>query len=630
MDIVDIILGSALTPQGEIESYAARAEKAVRDAAQAVSNIETITEQTNANNQAAEEALEQVQNALEELNTVGNLQDIADTEIGKLALSLTDNNQNNFISKNLFIQYPNSSSQLVGICTKYYNIIGQNTDGTMTQKAITDAINEVKTMANINLGAQNVNKIVIVGGNGQLIPGNITEQQLANGEIHVEPSEPDAPTFTNDIVGLNIQYTSTKTVSYINSNNQASGLDFNKYTMYGGRMRCLVDNSGAIQAFYGDSNYTDNPANGYQVMVYQPKFYYKRTANNINQYNQIPCIESQTIQISATQEPGFIIHPLFIDDNGNELEYVLLSAYEGSIEIEDNVSYKDIEYGDDFLIKGKLSSVSGAQPISGEKNILNVTTAEALANNRGAGWHILNSKALSAEQILEMIEFGALNLQNTFSNGICDNQLKNAYQNCSASTGATKLLGNTTGVASQTYYAHPSNIYQFGEKLNSISYRGYENPWGNIWQLIGDVLIDDISKVEHIVYLCNDYNYSTTINDNYSRVGRILAPSAGWISCFSYSAEHNQLFLPGNVGDNSLGLIGDYYYASPYSSGNRCLVHGGYWGSDINNGLFYYACDKSSQGSAGYNVNARLMYIPTRGSSTYINNVIKWNVAIGG
>ena len=50
MDIVDIILGSALTPQGEIESYAARAEKAVRDAAQAVADIESITEQTNANN----------------------------------------------------------------------------------------------------------------------------------------------------------------------------------------------------------------------------------------------------------------------------------------------------------------------------------------------------------------------------------------------------------------------------------------------------------------------------------------------------------------------------------------------------------------------------------------------------
>ncbi len=43
MDILDILLARAMTPQGSINAYAARAEKAVQDASQALSNIESIT-----------------------------------------------------------------------------------------------------------------------------------------------------------------------------------------------------------------------------------------------------------------------------------------------------------------------------------------------------------------------------------------------------------------------------------------------------------------------------------------------------------------------------------------------------------------------------------------------------------
>ena len=96
MDIIDVILGSALTPQGEIESFAARAEKAVSDAATAVNNIESSTVQTNANNIAAQEALETVNDALEELASATT--DAINTEIKKLAINLTTiNNQDSSI-----------------------------------------------------------------------------------------------------------------------------------------------------------------------------------------------------------------------------------------------------------------------------------------------------------------------------------------------------------------------------------------------------------------------------------------------------------------------------------------------------------------------------------------------------
>ena len=110
MDILDIILGSALTPQGEIESFAARAEKAVADANAAVSNIESITEQTNANNAAAQDALDTVNEALNNLNIPESIAGEVNTELDKLAFELTNINTTNMNSTRLIIHKPNGNT----------------------------------------------------------------------------------------------------------------------------------------------------------------------------------------------------------------------------------------------------------------------------------------------------------------------------------------------------------------------------------------------------------------------------------------------------------------------------------------------------------------------------------------
>ena len=425
MDIIDVILGSALTPQGEIESFAARAEKAVADAATAVNNIESITEQTNANNIAAQEALETVNDALEELATATT--DTINTEIKKLAINLTTiNNQDNSIGQRLTINYPDNSTQIINNVAKYYTGIGNNTDGSMTQRAITLAIQnaiDAIEIPSINLGPQNDNKIVIVGPDGNIIPSaTVTEESIINGthsgggDDSGETPTP-TPTPATGVVGLKINYDTailTPTDDAVN----ATTADFNTFKMYGGRTKCLVDNTGAIYAFYGDNNYSDTPSNGYQVMVYQPKFYYKRTPLSTSSTNYGEVIREELIQLSDTARSGYTLHPLFLDENNNELSYVLLSAYEGSIESEDEASYQDIRYSE--FLDCKLSSVSDAKPISGINNTLNIINAEKLASNRGVGWHITTSKVISAQQMLAIVEFGALNIQNHFDKGICD------------------------------------------------------------------------------------------------------------------------------------------------------------------------------------------------------------------
>ena len=640
MDIIDIILGSAFTPQGEVETYASLAQKAVLDAAAAVNDIQSITQQTNANNTAAQEALSTVNSALAALDV--STTSAVDAEMKKFAIILTTvNNQDSSTSQRITIHYPDNTQEIVNNVVKYYTTIGNNTDGTMTQRAISNAITNAVNAIDIpvtNLGAANANKIVIVGPTGNLIPSaNITEEQLINGGGNSgggNEGEGDTPTPTptpaTGIVGLKINYATaimTPTDDAVN----ATLSDFNNFSMYGGRKRCLVDNTGVIEAFYGDNNYTDTPSNGYQVMVYQPKFYYRRTPTQVEVTNYGTVIREEIIQLSPTEQTDFTLHPLFRDESGNTLEYVLLSAYEGSLEVEEGTSYQDITYND--YINGKLSSVSGAKPFSGTNNFLNVTTAEKLASNRGVGWHISTSKSLSAQQMLAIVELGSLNVQTVFNEGISDLDAGGVNETRAATTGATKALGNQTGQASSTVfnYGGSDHVETAAGKV-AISYRGYENPWGNMWDYVGDIMLEMRSSSNHIVNICNNYNYADTLTGDYTALNIKTPPTVGWISGFAYDVMNDWIFIPIELGANANSLVpvGDYFFGSRSSSGVHSCINGGPWFGEANNGLFYYTFDRNTTESGGKNIGARLLHVPTVGSSVYINNVIKWNTKMGG
>lgn len=615
MDIIDVILGSALSPQGQIQTYAALAQQAVQQANNALNEINSITEQTNANNAAAQAALDDIQTA-------------AYTEIKKLALSLeTVTNNDNSIGQNLIITYPDNTNAELNNVVKYYTTTGNAEDGTMTQRAISRALQS----AGINLGAQNANKVVIVGPDGSIVASTTaTEDMILNGGgggNTPTPENPIAP--STGIVGIRINYTNFTIIPTDDAIN-ATTADFNTFHMYGGRKRCMVDNSGNIIAFYGDSNYEDNPLNGYQIMVYQPKFYYKRTVLNSKNTNYGTIPTEEIIQLSDIARVGYKLHPLFIDTNGNELDYVLLSAYEGSINANDSTSYQDIKYAD--FINTKLSSVSEAKPISGINNKLTILEGQQLANNRGNGWHITTSKVISAQQMLMMVELKALNAQQYFYRGICDLNSGISTSLYAATTGSTQNLGNLSGAADNTAFNY--NGENHNETIDgkvAISYRGYENIYGNMWDQVGDLLINNLSSLQHIPYICNNFNYATTINDNYLQLGFTTPPTNGWISGFSYDTNNDWLFIPLEMNSqaNSLIPVGDYNSSAQSDTGVSTYIYGGSWFGEHNNGLFYYSTRKIND-SGGKNVGARLLYIPQYNTTIYVNNIEKWRTKLGG
>jgi len=606
MDILDIILAKSMTPQGQIDTYAAKAQKAVNDAKQAVDNIETITEQTNTNNENAQAALENAQAAAATFEDMDSTIDakiqtaISSIETSEISdVDVIDSNTSSTKIKKVRVR--KKGTQQAYDVMKNYTSTGNNEDGSMTQKAITQALNN----ATINLGAQNSGKITKVNSDGSITSSSISESDLQalidGGSV--------TPIITNATLGVIIDYENKTVTRCEDAINLTPGADFNQFSMYGGRMRCNVDSSGRITAWYGDSNYADDGSNG-DVMIYQPKFYYKRTINKSVNNVVGKIVRKETLLISEEAQSGFKLHPRFKNEAGDILDYILLPAYEGStydvsISAINRNNSSDIDFNNDYLTSCALSKPTTQ---------FTIIEAEQLATNKGDNWHITDMGVESINQMLLMVEYATLNGQSAIGAGISK---ATAIQN----TGLTATLGNMSGempTSSNTGY-------------RAMSYRGYENWWGNTWCFIGGIgVLGDSSTQTGTPYIANNFNYNPENLNNYSNVGFNIATNSSWISAMGYGNEdYDWIYLPAECNNaNSALPVGDNFWTMTNFNVPSIIGIGGTYSFDMYDGPFYYSCDR------GYNYystsyNARLMYIPTK-NSTYNTNYQNWHTKMGG
>ena len=638
MDIIDIMLAKAMTPQGKTEAYVAKAEKAAQKASQAEASAAAAI-------QTVESAADEIATAKSEAN------DLLATAQETLATA-----------QEAQINMP-----------EVYTTTGQNTDGYMTQKAVTDALatkadssilniyvttNEMNTAlaskadasttatktyvdekiaaiptsggeggaaSSLDLGDENSGKIVVVGDDGNITSGIVSEDDI------IEALIVSGGYTAKDALGLEVDYENKTFIRTQEAVDKEMGTAFDAYRMFGGRKRCNVSDNGEITAFYGDANYAEDGSNG-QVMVYQPKFYYQRipistTSNRIGK-----TVMRDSIIISTTPQSGFKVHPIFVTPADEELDYVLFSAYEGGVEDVSEHTYATTTATNIDFAQDKLTSIVNTKPVTGSSG-LSLQKAEQLANNRGAGWHIHNIKAESANQILEIVEFGTLNSQAALGKGIC-NLNNTGDANAAALTGSTSALGNASGTAAQTTVENSgtTEVTTDADKL-AISYRGVENPWGNVWQMLNGILITgDTTMNGGIPCICTNDNYSYTyITNDYERVDFSLPNTSGWISAFGFgNKKYDWLFMPAdcNASANSALPIGDSGWFDANLNGVRMVVQGGGWSFNESDGLFYYGCDKQPIDSTYRSYGARLLYIPTK-NSIYTANIAKWQQVMG-
>ena len=660
MDIVDIILARAKSFTGETATLTRQAQQAMTDANDIVDRLEAIEADTQAANTTANEAAATATAAAEQLTGMKEDIEAAAASLVEEAMGTTsediaalqqrtttlENQIQNAGGTITFTDNDTSAAKVkqanvtkngatnTYVVEKNYTTYGANEDGSMTQKAITNYVSDVKANlenqirtsggsggGSTNLGGDNAGSVVVVGPDGNIIAGDTSEQSIIEALIRTGVYH------AKDAVGATIDY-ENKSIS--RSQEATADTNFGDYIMYDGRKRCNVSDDGRITAFYGDANYKDDGSNG-QVMVYQPKFYYQRIPINTTNAALGKIIRKESLIISPTAQSGFKLHPAFIDENGNELEYILISAYEGSVYDTSAAAYiQEDNAGVDFATD-KLSSVAGAKPLSGEHNTLTVTSAEKLANNRGEGWHITNTKVCSLDQMLALVEYGTFNIQNALESGV--SYLENIYTyNRACYTGSTAALGNASGAATTSTNKVNGVTNNYGENgKRSISYRGEENPYGNIWKFIADMNVSGDGTVGGgIPYICKNYNYASTITDDYESVGMVLPNRSDWISGMGYGDEkYDWLFIPAEATNaNSATPVGDYVWIIQNLNQVASAAFGGDWLFTTKNGMFFYAFDRDMNYSAA-TFGARLVYMPKK-NSIHDSNYALWRSKIGG
>ncbi len=344
---------------------------------------------------------------------------------------------------------------------------------------------------------------------------------------------------------------------------KSNGADFDGYTMYGGRRRCNVADDGTILAYEGEAGYVTDGSNG-QVMVYQPAFYYKVIPLVLDGLK----IRKAEYYVSEKPLVGFKRHPAFYDRNGNEIDYILLSAFEGGVYDVDGGEDGTGAYvlgstdasGSDFSAD-KLSSIAGITPFN---NILE-SQVQQLAQNRGEGWRVDHILSLSMQQLLLVIEGGSFCTASVYGRGI-----------------------HHLGVLMPTGSKNPNNYgYQH------FTYRGVESIWGNTNKLISGVSFDE--NRAFVVATAYHETIGTTLEQK-------TMGAVGWISSFGYNSVADWLFIPAENNGTSASPIGDQSWQR-YKPGSYVLF-GIYKSGQNNTGAFGTTIELSNGGG-------RLLFVPT-------------------
>lgn len=286
---------------------------------------------------------------------------------------------------------------------------------------------------------------------------------------------------------------------------------------------------------------------GTDVMVKIPKFYFKRYKEGNTEF----------IKIANGKKEGFAVHPLF-NHAGVEKDFAYIGAYKTS-------SYN--------------KSGSGLKPT------VNQTRAQMRnsAKNKGTGWGLMDIAALSAVQMLCLVEFANNDVQKVIGRGYSDGNSD------SLKSGTCNNVPNLTGRPAGT-----------DEKVDVV-YRGIEGLWGNVYEFV-----DGVNFNGNEIYVCNDLSkYADNTSSGYTRLScEVLS---GWGKRMGLdTGSNNHVMLSSAGGGNETTYYCDYTSAT--SSGWQVLYVSGYWNRGSSCGLFYANCRSSSYSSSDLGSRLHLLY----------------------
>lgn len=420
------------------------------------------------------------------------------------------------------------------------------------------------------------------------------QKQIADLEAFIGYSD-------EDIFGVEVDFVNKKFTRLSGAVNRTPGAAFDSINAFGGRKRCNVADDGTVTAYYGDSGYTTTGKNAagtpVQVMVEQPKFYYKVVPMVLEKGVKGMKIRKARYYVSDTLKPGFKVHPAFVE-NGNVNPYIYLAAFEGSLfDTSANAYILDNAQVADFAAD-KLSSIAGTKPAGGDTQNLTRANVRLLAQKRGKGWEQAYAATAAASQLLMLIEYASFNMQKAIGRG-------NTDQTSSAAniqyTGATVSLGNASGAVTNA------------NGIQLISYRGEENFWGNIWTWVDGMNEENPEPFEsgqagtlHVA----DHGFADNSKASpYKNTGIHPIQGSGYVSAFGYSEEFDWLFIGVEFSGNDALPVGDYHWNN--NSGWRVARLGGCCTYGSGAGAFYWSLAYAASDRT-WGIGGRLVYVPSK------------------
>lgn len=422
------------------------------------------------------------------------------------------------------------------------------------------------------------------------------------------------------IFGVEVDFTNKKFTRLAGAVGKTGGNAFDNVHCFGGRKRCNVTDAGKVVAYYGDAAFTTTGvltqavtiesgrnAGTYpvgtkvQVMVEQPKFYYKvvplLTDIITEGENHGHHLRKARYYVCDKPEPGFKLHPAFIR-NGKEHDYIYRGAFEGSLYDTSASAYilDDAQVAD--FTNDMLCSIANAKPMSGLTQNLTRANTRKLAQKRGTGWELDYMASISATQLLMLIEYATFNLQSAIGNGAVS-KTDDGATNMAENTGATISLGNASGVVVNA------------NGIQIVSYRGEENDWGDIWEWKDGGNIKNPTPFADGQYgnlYVADHGFADNTDASpYEDTGIHPAYGEGYISAFGYNENYDWLFIPTEYKGNSSTPVGDYCWNK--NPGWRVARLGGRWYDGSNAGAFCWGLTYDASGR-DRTFGGRLVYVP--------------------
>lgn len=412
-----------------------------------------------------------------------------------------------------------------------------------------------------------------------------------------------------DIYGVEVDWKNNKFTRLNASIGKTGGVDHDGIAPWN-RRRCIMTDAGEVIAYYGDAGYTETGkltqaitigsktwqvGTNVQVMVEQNQFFYRMVPLEMEPIADGLGFKVRKARyyISATPKAGFKLFPAFIR-NGVEKKKIYEGAYKAGLVNGSDIYVSDDSDRVDEWNNWRFGSVANIKPASGLVNALTRANSRKVASKRGTGFQQADILTSTMTIWLFLVEYATLDAQTVIGKGRCD-ITDDGATNMSCHTGGTSTIGNGTGRATGVD----------GEV--SISYRGKEDPFGNIWEHVDGINIE--AKGKNVAYWADHGFADDTAAAPYQSTGFTITKQNGYISAFGWSEECDFLFLPAEATGDSAKPVGDYTWVNPDYNGWLIALLGGRWLDGLGCGLCCWPLNSTSS-RRDRGIGGRLVYIP--------------------